>query len=38
MVPTDGQLVEQVREGDREAFGALVDRYRSIFSEADLAD
>ncbi|MFB3881730.1 MAG: RNA polymerase sigma factor [Armatimonadota bacterium] len=27
---TDRQLVERVREGDREAFGDLVDRYRDM--------
>ena len=27
---TDGQLVRRVREGDREAFGELVDRYRDM--------
>jgi len=27
---TDGQLVERVRSGDREAFGDLVDRYRDM--------
>ncbi len=28
--PTDGQLVARAREGDGEAFGALVDRYRDM--------
>ena len=27
---TDGQLVERVRSGDREAFGGLIDRYRDM--------
>ncbi len=30
MALTDGQLVERVRNGDREAFGGLVDRYRAM--------
>ena len=30
MALTDGQLVECVRSGDREAFGSLVDRYRDM--------
>lgn len=28
--PTDGQLVARARQGDREAFGELVDRYRDM--------
>lgn len=30
MRATDGQLVRRVLEGDREAFGQLVDRYRDM--------
>jgi RNA polymerase sigma-70 factor (ECF subfamily) len=30
MALTDGQLVERVRSGDREAFGDLVGRYRDM--------
>jgi len=30
MKVTDGQLVEQARAGDKEAFGELVDRYRDM--------
>ncbi len=30
MAPTDGELVERVRTGDREAFGDLVGRYRDM--------
>lgn len=30
MRATDRQLVQRTREGDREAFGALVDRYRDM--------
>jgi len=30
MEQTDRRLVERVREGDREAFGDLVDRYRDM--------
>jgi RNA polymerase sigma factor (sigma-70 family) len=30
MGATDGQLVARAREGDREAFGDLVDRYRDM--------
>jgi len=30
MGATDGQLVRRVQEGDREAFGELVDRYRDM--------
>jgi len=30
MAASDGQLVEKTRQGDREAFGRLVDRYRDM--------
>ena len=30
MAPTDQQLVVRVRQGDQEAFGELVDRYRDM--------
>jgi len=30
MTLTDGQLVERVRSGDRDAFGDLVGRYRDM--------
>jgi RNA polymerase sigma-70 factor, ECF subfamily len=26
--PTDGQLIERVQKGDKEAFGAVVERYK----------
>mgnify|MGYP003345989094 CR=1 FL=1 len=29
MIPGDADLVHAVRLGDRDAFGALVDRYRA---------
>lgn len=34
---TDGELVEQVRRGDSEAFGALVERHRGAVYRAALA-
>jgi RNA polymerase sigma-70 factor (ECF subfamily) len=30
MAPTDGQLVQRSRDGDRQAFSELVDRYRDM--------